>query len=203
MGTSSAAAPLDSSFGAVPRGAPACGELAPPIGRGPSCIRSAMISVVFLWTPCLSAQLLVRSRPSMRATLPFVRYWLATSACLPQRTTLWNSASSCCAPALSRHVRLVARLNVHTAAPEGVVRSWGSAVSRPMMKTLFKFMGLVSRFGRYVSSVIARSLRSSVQWLHCSRALISARAGPGSPVARASWVFWPLLPRRSSLLESR
>src|SRR5689334_6736389 len=60
------------------------------------------------------------SRPSTSTLPPFLRYWLQTSACLPQVVTRNQTVSLIVSPALFVYWRLVATEKDVTGWPEGV-----------------------------------------------------------------------------------
>src|SRR3990167_5248767 len=73
--------------------------LALPPGLGPNCKFSAIISVLYCFTPAELSQFLVFILPSISIKDPLVTYFEIVSANFPKATILWNSTSCFFCPA--------------------------------------------------------------------------------------------------------
>src|SRR5688572_7756404 len=112
----------------------------PPPSRPPTNWKFSIttVSLLRLPPPCLSSQESNLSRPSMKIGLPFWKYWLMTSACLPNEVTSTNVTSSLSSPLAVRNLRLQATPNSTTAVWLGRYFSCGSRVRLPISRTLLK-----------------------------------------------------------------
>ena len=99
-------------------------------------ILSATISVVYLFAPVWSVQLLLRSFPSTKIWAPFFMYFSESSAKFLQHTILCHSVWSCNSPALFLNLSVVAKVKDATAVPVSRCLTSGSFPTFPISITL-------------------------------------------------------------------
>src|SRR5215204_2203988 len=103
-----------------------------------NCMSLPCTASVYRLLPSRSVHSSTCRRPSIYACRPFVRYFEAFSACLPQKVILNHVVTSCHSPALSRLRSLTATEKSQTAVPCGVYRSSGSRPKFPISVILLK-----------------------------------------------------------------